>query len=51
VEKIKDAMTFWLPDSRHYLREVLDGMDSAKDHIRENRDWLRQELGLDATGD
>ncbi|MHC4618996.1 MAG: hypothetical protein ACYTEQ_14730 [Planctomycetota bacterium] len=50
VENIKDAMTSWLPDSRHYLGEVLAGMDLAKDHIRENRDWLRQELVLDRSG-
>ena len=50
VENIKDAMTSWLPDSRHYLGEVLEGMDLAKDYICENRDWLRQELGINGNG-
>ncbi len=50
VNNIKNAMTSWLPDSRHYVGEVLDRMDLAKDHISENREWLRQELELDGSG-
>lgn len=47
VEHLKHAATSWLPESNEYLREAIAGMDTAKDHISKNRDWLRHELELD----
>jgi hypothetical protein len=47
VDNVGRAASSWLRENREYLRKMVDGMDLAKDHIRENRDWLRQELKID----
>jgi len=51
VDAVKGVVTSTCSsDQRQYVREVIDGMDVAKDHISQNRDWLLQELGLDGSG-
>jgi len=49
IENVKDAHRSWLPESREYLREAIDGMDRAKDHISQNRGWFRKELEIEGT--
>ena len=47
VEHLKEVAMTQGSGSREYLRKAIHGMDYAKDHIRMNRDWLREELGIE----